>query len=78
MKKYSIKDTVSIKISFMNYMKWTRVMLPVVFEELELVCGGFFCFIFLFTVIVKLIKEQISRGIQSPFPTPLDFCNSEP
>ena len=23
----------SIKISFMHYMKWTRVMLPVVFKE---------------------------------------------
>ena len=34
-KKYSIKDTVSIKISFMHYMYWTRVMLGVVLEELE-------------------------------------------
>ena len=34
-KKYSIKDTVPIKFSFMHYMQWTRVMLPVVFEEFE-------------------------------------------
>ena len=26
-----------IKISFMHYMQWTRVMLPVVFEEFEMV-----------------------------------------
>ena len=38
-KKYSIKDAMSIKISFMHYMKWMkRVMLPVIFEEFELVC----------------------------------------
>ena len=36
-KKYSIKDTMSVKISYMHYIKWTRVMLPVVFEEFELV-----------------------------------------
>ena len=36
-KKYSIKDKMPIKISFMHYMKWTRVMLPVVFEKLKVV-----------------------------------------
>ena len=36
--KYIIKDTMSIKISFMHYMKWIRIMLPVVFKEFELVC----------------------------------------
>ena len=34
-KKYSAKDTMSIKISFMHYMKWARVMFPVVFEKFE-------------------------------------------
>ena len=50
-KKYSINDTISIKISFMHYMKWRRVMLPVVFEEFELVCISFVAvllFLFLF------------------------------
>ena len=28
----------SIKISFLHHMKWTRVMLPVVFEEFKVVC----------------------------------------
>ena len=36
-KKYNMKYTVSIKISFMHYMKWTRVMLPAIFEEFEIV-----------------------------------------
>ena len=37
-KKYGIKDTMSIKNSFIHYMKWTRVMLPEVFDKFELVC----------------------------------------
>ena len=36
-KKYNMKYTVSIKISFMHYMKWTRVMSPAIFEEFEIV-----------------------------------------
>ena len=36
-KKDSIKDTMSIKISFTYYMKWARVMLPVVFKDFEVV-----------------------------------------
>ena len=34
-KKNNKKDRLSIKISFMHYMKWTRVMLPVIFDEFE-------------------------------------------
>ena len=34
-KKNIIKDTMSITISFMHYMKWIRVMLRVVFEKFE-------------------------------------------
>ena len=44
--------TISIKISFMHYMKWTRVMLPVVFEEFQMVFV-FLIFFFLFTIIVN-------------------------
>ena len=36
-KKYSVKEKVSIKIDIMHYMKWTRVILPIVFEEFEVV-----------------------------------------
>ena len=45
-KKYSIKDAMSIKISFIQYMKWTRVMLPAVFEEFEIVYIFFASFSF--------------------------------
>ena len=72
-KKYSINDTISIKISFMHYMKWRRVMLPVVFEEFELVCISFvavllFMFLFFFVVVFfaisfhcqcQLVKSQL-------------------
>ena len=54
-KKYTT-DTMSIKISFMNYIKWTRVMLPVVFEEFELVCV--FLLFFSFHCHYQLIKGQ--------------------
>ena len=50
-KKYSINDTISIKISFMHYMKWRRVMLPVVFEKFELFCS-FVAVVFLFCFFV--------------------------
>ena len=46
LKKYSIKDTMRIKISFMHYMKSTRVMLPVVFEEVEVAYVFFLLFSF--------------------------------
>ena len=52
-KKYSIKDAMSIiiNISFMNYIKWTRVTLPVVFKNFEVVC--IFLLIFRFTITVN-------------------------
>ena len=80
-KKYSINNTISIKISFMHYMYWKRVMLPVVFEEFKLVCISFLavllfclCFLFLFFAIsfhcqCQLVKSQlwqISGGIGCP------------
>ena len=36
----TIKDTMSVKISFMHckiYITWTRIKLPVVFEEFDMV-----------------------------------------
>ena len=36
-----------IKISFMHYMKWAVVMLPIVFEEFEVVYIFFATFLFL-------------------------------
>ena len=48
--------TISIKISFMHYMKWTRVMLPVVFEEFQMV------FVFL---IFFFFSRSLSIGKRS-------------
>ena len=50
--KYRIKDTMSIKVSLMHYMQLTRVMLPEVFEEFEMIYM-FLLYFFLFTIIVK-------------------------
>ena len=50
--KHIIKDTVSIKISFMHYMKWIRVMLPVVFEVLH------FFAIFSFSLSLSIGKRS--------------------
>ena len=49
--KYNIKDTVSNKIIFMHYMRWTRVMLATVFEEFEMVYISLL--LFSFTIIVN-------------------------
>ena len=51
-KKYSIKDTMSIKISLMHYMQLKKIMLPVVFEEFEMIYM-FLLYFFLFTIIVN-------------------------
>ena len=60
-KKYSIKDTMSIKICCTHYMKWARVMLPIVFEEFELV--WIFCYFFLFTIIFNWSKVNFSKNL---------------
>ena len=51
----------SIKISFMYYMKWTRIMLPVLFGEFEVV--HILCYFFLFTIIVDLRKVKFSKNV---------------
>ena len=56
-KKYSIKDTMSIKISFMYYMKWTRVMLLVLFGEFEVV--HIFLLLFSFYYHCRFTKGQL-------------------
>ena len=50
-KKHSIKDAMLIKVSFMHYVKWTRVVLPVAFREFEMVY--IFFATFFFTIIVN-------------------------
>ena len=59
MKKYN-KKRMLIKISFMHYMKWTSVMLPVVFEEFELVCFFAAAVFFVFSIPpATIIKSDV-------------------
>ena len=56
----TIKDTMSIKISFMQYrnnITWTRVTLPVVFEEFDMVY--IFWLLFTFHYYCQLVKGQL-------------------
>ena len=56
--KYSIKDTVSIKISFMHYMKRTRVvMATVVLEESDV-----FLFFFLLLSSFQYHRQLVKRN----------------
>ena len=59
-KRCTLKDAMSITISFMhyrNYITWTRVKLPVVFEEFDLVYV--FWFLFFFHHHSQLMKGQL-------------------
>ena len=58
----------SIKINFMHYMKWTRVMLPVVFEEFEVVHTFFAAFFFSLSLSFgkRSTLVKIWEGLQSP------------
>ena len=47
----------SIKISFMHYMEWTRVMLPVVFKEFEMV----YIFLLLFSLL-RFLRDWYNRS----------------
>ena len=56
----TLKDTMAIKINFMhyrNYITWTRITLPVVFEEFDM----FYVFwlIFSFHYHGQLVKGQL-------------------
>ena len=56
----TMKDTMSIKISFMqykNYITWTRVTLPVVFEEFDTVY--IFWLIFTFHYYCQSVRGQL-------------------
>ena len=63
----------SIKTSFMPYMKWTRVSLPVVFDEFELVC---LFFLLLFSLSFSSSKRSTLAkiwGLQPPFKPPVSI-----
>ena len=74
-KKCNIKDAMSIKISFMNYMKWVRAMLPLVILTSSFFGGGFFLAIFSFYYHCQLVKVQLQqkffggRGLHPPSPS---------
>ena len=57
-----VKDNMSIKISFMHYMKWTRVTLPVVFEEFEVV------YLFIYFSDNFFFSLSLSIGKRSTLP----------
>ena len=63
-KKRQYKRYMSIKISFMHYMKWTRVMLPVVFKEFEMV----FFATFVFSPSLPIGKGRLQQKFHHPFP----------
>ena len=83
-KKYIINDKISIKISFMGYMKWAIAMLPIVFEKLELVYIFFATFFFslLFSIGKRSILAKICGGCSTPSPPgfygPVLECDSLP
>ena len=56
-KKCSVKDTLSVKISFIHYLKKIRAMLPVAFEEFGLIY--MFNVLFSFYFNLQLVKGQI-------------------
>ena len=70
-RKYIIKDTMSINISFIHYMKQITVMLPVVFEEFELVCT--FLLFFFFTLSLSIGKRSTLAKICPPVSTDLSL-----
>ena len=64
----------SVKISFMHYMKCIKVMLLVVFEKFELVCT--FLLFFSCHYHYQLVKGQLSLkygGVSRPPPQPPGF-----
>ena len=69
----------SIKISFLHYMKWTRVILPAVFKEFEVVC--IFLAIFFFSLQFSIGKRSTlakiwGEGYSPPSPSRfLRACN---
>ena len=73
-KGYNIKDTMSNKISFIHYRKWTRVILPVVFEELGRACIVFATLFFSLSLSIgKKSTLATIRGKGCSRPQPPGF-----
>ena len=59
-KRCTIKDTMSIKVNFILYkncITWTRVTLPVVFQEFDMVYV--FWLLYAFCYNCQLVKSQL-------------------
>ena len=58
----------SIKISFMYYVKWARLMSPVVFKEFKLVCTFllFFFYSLSFSISKRSTLAKFWGGLQPP------------
>ena len=56
-KKNTIKNTMSIKISFLVYLQWTILMLPAVFEESGAV--DIFFATFFFSLLFSIGKRSV-------------------
>ena len=67
-KKNTIKRCNVNKISFMYYMKWTRILLPVVSKEFELVFAAIFLFSLSLSITKKSILAKIWGGCGTPLP----------
>ena len=71
-KEYCIKDTMSIKISFMHYIKWTSK--TSVTSSFWGIWNGlyFFATFFIFTIIINWWKVNFSKnlGVLQPPPAP--------
>ena len=65
-----VKDTMSIKISFIHCMKGTKVMLPIVFEEFEMVYNFLLLFSFHLSLPIgkmsTLTKIWGAAALQTP------------
>ena len=61
----------SIKISFLHYMRWIRVMLPDVFEEFEVVYV--FLATFCFSLSLSIGKRSTLGKIRNTSPPHPDF-----
>ena len=80
-KRCIVKDAMSIKTSFMhykNYITWTRVKLPVVFEEFDMVY--IFWLLFFFPLVLSVDKRSTLAKIWgdcSPPALPPGFYGPE-
>ena len=67
------ENKMSIKINFMHHMKWTRVMLPVLFQKFEPVCIFLRFFSFYYYCQEVNSRKNLERGAALLNPNPPGF-----